>query len=385
MTPGARIAAAIGVLDDWRGGTPAERALLRWSRGARYAGSKDRAAVRDHVFDALRRWRSACVRGGSEGGRGAMIGLLREAGTEPGALMDGNGHAPLPPGPGEAGRTPTTAEARDLPDWFQHVLEEDRPGRLDPIAAALRNRAPLHLRANLLKGDRESAAAALAGEGIETRPVPGVATALEVVAGGRALRGSRAFADGLVEPQDAGSQAVAALVPLAPGMRVLDLCAGGGGKAMGMAARCPGAAVFAWDAAPARMTDLPKRARRLGAEVRVLDQPEDGAPFDAVLCDSPCSGSGTWRRDPEGRWSITPERLAELVRLQGGILDRAASLARRGGVVVHATCSVLRRENEGVVEAFLDRRRGTFERGPSLLREPGPEGDGFGGAVLGRR
>ena len=145
---------------------------------------------------------------------------------------------------------------------------------------------------------------------------------------------------------------MAALGPL-KGLKVLDLCAGGGGKALAMAAL--GARVTAHDAIARRMADLGPRAARAGAKIATTDRPEALAPFDLVLTDVPCSGSGSWRRDPLGKWALTPARLAETLRLQAEILDRAAGLVRAGGVLAYATCSILQAENADQAEAAAAR------------------------------
>ena len=385
MTPGARAAAAVGVIDAWLAGAPAERALIRWARGARYAGSGDRAAVRDHVYDALRRLRSSMALGGGRTGRAAMLGLLAGRGEDPAALFDGRGHAPPPLAPEEAARLArppalSRAEALDVPDWLLPRLDADLGPDCEAVLEALRRRAPVVLRANLARTTRAAAAAALEREGIAARPHPLSPSALEVIEGARRIRGSRAYAAGLVELQDVASQAVADSVPL--GGRVLDLCAGGGGKALALAARGAGP-IFAADAEPARMADLPARARRAGARIVVVDDPRDAAPYDVVLADAPCSGSGSWRRDPEGKWRLTPERLEALMRTQDAILDEAAALAAPGGAVAYATCSLLEAENGERVAAFLDGRAGWAEERPLRLT-PLDGGDGFGLTILRR-
>ena len=174
-----------------------------------------------------------------------------------------------------------------------------------------------------------------------------------MTANARRLRLSTVYRDGLIEPQDAASQAVADMVPVGIGAPVLDYCAGGGGKALALAAR--GAAVFAHDASPARMADLPARAARAGADIPVLNRAEARAraPWRTVLVDAPCSGSGAWRRDPEGKWRLTPARLADLTALQDRILDEAAALIAPGGALVYATCSLLAEENDERIAAFI--------------------------------
>lgn len=394
MRPPAQAAAAAAILDEVLAGARPEAALSAWARGARYAGSSDREAVRDIVFDALRRRRSAAARGagvaaagGGPTGRALVLGLAREAGAEA-AWFDGSPHALAPPGEGEAGREPDAEEALDLPGWLVAPLRAALGEDLAAVAGAMRRRAPVFLRVNLARISRGDALALLAGEGIAARPHPLAESALEVTGGARRLRGSGAYAGGLVELQDAASQAVVEALPLAPGQRVLDLCAGGGGKALAMAARMGGERapleLWAHDAAPGRMADLPVRAARAGAAITPTDSPEAPAPFDGVLVDAPCSGSGSWRRDPAGKWALTPERLAELVTLQRAILGRAAALVAARGWLAYATCSLLREENEGQVAAFLAANPSWHEAG-RLRLSPLKGGDGFFLAVLRRR
>ena len=382
MTPAARVAAAAGILDEILSGTPAEKALSGWARRSRFAGSKDRAALRDLVFDALRRRRSYAARGGADSGRGLMLGRLRAAGEDPDAVFTGEGHAPAPLSDAEraGGAPPEGAAARDLPDWLWDRFQASLGPEADGAARALRDRAPVHLRANLLGTDRAGAAAALAAEGIATRPVETAGTALEVTDGARRIARSRAYQDGLVELQDAASQAVVERLAPRQGARVLDYCAGGGGKTLALAAlaRAP---VWAHDAHPRRMRDLPARAARAGAEVHVLEDPGPAAPFDLVLCDAPCSGSGSWRRDPEGKWRLDPEGLAGLEALQARILDAASGLVAPGGRLGYATCSLLDGENRAQVEAFVARHPG-WTVADCHLWLPGSGGDGFFMAVL---
>jgi 16S rRNA (cytosine967-C5)-methyltransferase len=373
MTPSARLAAAIEVLDRILAGAPAERALTNWGRASRFAGSGDRAAVRDIVFDALRRRRSAATLGGGLTGRGLVLGLSRDAGQE--ALFSGVGHAPLPPGPEEEGRAPSEAEALDVPDWLLPKLRESLGADTEAVLLAMRNRAPVFVRVNLRKATLASAAAALAGEGITATPHALAPACLELGGQVRKLQTSSAYLEGWVELQDASSQAVVEALPLADGMRVLDHCAGGGGKSLAMAARAD-VQLFAHDIAPQRMADLPRRADRAGVDVTLTAAPEENGPYDLVLVDAPCSGLGSWRRDPEGKWALTPERLAELVDLQARILQRAAGMVRPGGCLAYATCSMLRDENADQVTGFLAKAAGwTLER--SLALTPLTGGDGF--------
>lgn len=357
MTPAARVAAAIGVLDQINGGAAAEQALTSWARGARYAGSKDRAAVRDHVFSVLRRWRSCAVAGGGETGRARMIGALRMDDAPLDSLFSGEGHAPAPLTGQElsAGSEPLGDDALDLPDWVLAALRSDHgDAQAAAIAQFLRERAPLFLRANLRKTTREDLIAELGQDGVEARPNALSPTALEVTQGARRVRQSKAYLDGRAEIQDAASQAVCDLVPLEDGARVLDYCAGGGGKSLALGARAD-LKLFAHDANPQRMKDLPARAARAGVTIaRVQSADLAGqAGFDLVVADVPCSGSGAWRRQPEAKWRLTPQRLADLVQTQSDILSQCAPLTRPGGRLVYMTCSLLRAENEEQIDRFL--------------------------------
>ncbi|MGI1661656.1 RsmB/NOP family class I SAM-dependent RNA methyltransferase [Palleronia sp. KMU-117] len=391
MTPAARIAAAIGLLDLWLGGEPAERALTNWARANRFAGSSDRAAIRDHVFDAIRCRRSFAALGGAETGRGLMLGALRAAGADPAGVFTGAGFAPAPLASDEvASGRPWEAlsplERLDCPDWLAPPLEDSLGDDFAAVMAALRSRAPVFLRVNLGRADRDAAVRALATEGITARPHPLAATALEVTEGARRIRGARAYVDGLVELQDAASQAVVEALGPAPtgAARTLDYCAGGGGKTLALAAAGWGP-VFAHDADPGRMRDLPERAARAGVQVGVIapGRVAPQGPFDLVLCDVPCSGSGAWRRQPEAKWALTPEALGRLCRVQSDILDAAAGLVAPGGRLAYATCSMLRAENEDQAAAFLARSPGW-----RLLAQrrwsPLEGGDGFGLSIFAR-
>jgi 16S rRNA (cytosine967-C5)-methyltransferase len=368
MTPGARVAAAIAITDRILGGEPAEKALTNWARASRFAGSGDRRAVRDLVYDGLRRQRSCAWVGGALTGRGVHLGQARLSGQL--GLWTGEGHAPPAPDPEEGGRSLDEAPAAvraDLPDWLMPLMGDHGP--------ALRDRAPLFLRVNPLRADSAAATTALAEDGIVTVPHPVVTGALQVVEGGERVERSAGYLAGLVEVQDASAQAAVLALGALSGLRVLDYCAGGGGKALAMAAQ--GARVTAWDANPRRMADLPQRAARAGVDVTIVaDRTPPAGPFDLVLCDAPCSGSGTWRRTPDMKWRLDPDELARLTHLQAAILDRARLCVAAGGRLAYATCSVIAAENRNQISGFADRHSGW---GRNMIRgwDPGALGDGF--------
>lgn len=375
MTPGARISAAIAVLDHALLGQPVERLLTNWARASRFAGSGDRAAVRDLVYDAMRCRRSLAAWGGADTGRGLMLGHVRATGGDLAALFSGQGHAPSPATEDERGTPPDAAQALDLPDWLIPQMRADLGSDLAEVAAALRARAPVFLRVNLIKSTVSAAIDALDREGVEAAPHPLAPTALEVRQGARKIQTSAAYLSGLVELQDASSQAVVAALGLRDGMRALDYCAGGGGKTLAMAARAR-LDLLAHDANPGRMRDLPDRAKRAGAAARITADPRADGPYDLVLADAPCSGSGSWRRDPQGKWLLSQEKLDALGVVQDAVLDQSAPMVAPGGCLAYATCSLLKVENSARVSAFLHRTPGwrlVAERSFS----PTQGGDGF--------
>ena len=386
MTPAARLSAAIAVLDRVLEGAPAEQALTNWGRASRFAGSGDRASVRDTVFAALRCRRSFAALGGSETGRGLVLGGLRAAGMDPATLFTGDGHAPAPLTDAERPDPAPLEElaALDCPDWLAPALKHSLGADFAPVMRLLQQRAPVFLRVNRARLTRQDAQARLAAEDIPTKPHDLAPDALEVTGNARKISGSSAYLEGLVELQDVASQAVAEAVPLAAGAKVLDYCAGGGGKTLALAARLP-LRLFAHDVDPRRMRDLPERASRAGAQVRLLDSAALAreAPFDLVLADAPCSGSGSWRRDPEGKWRLTEARLAAVCTLQAEILDSCAPLVAPLGRLAYATCSLLDAENRSQIASFLQRHPGWRLDGEHRLT-PVQGGDGFYLAVLAR-
>lgn len=350
MTPAARLQAAIELLDaiiaSARDAGPAADTLIaRYFAARRYAGSKDRRAVRELVYDAIR---SLGER--PDSGRAAMIGHARARQPELLALFGEGPHAPAALGADETGAAPGLA-----PAW---LVERFRAGFGDDAGtelAALLTRAPLDVRINTLKpsGFDEGAALAHAPHGRR-------------LAEGARIEASPAFRDGLIEVQDEGSQLACLAVGARPGELVVDLCAGAGGKSLGLAAAMANrGCIVACDTDRARLQRLGPRAERAGAtiiETRLLDPGREAAALadlagraDRVLIDAPCSGTGTWRRNPEARWRLTPARIARLVELQARLMDLAATLLRPGGTLAYVVCSLLPEEGAAQANAFAAR------------------------------
>ncbi|MEM6386607.1 MAG: RsmB/NOP family class I SAM-dependent RNA methyltransferase [Pseudomonadota bacterium] len=358
MRPDARIAAAIEILDDILAGAPAERCLTTWGRRHRFAGSGDRGAIRDLVFDALRRKRSLGWLGGGSNGRALMIGAARAADKSLDALFTGAEYGPpvLSTAEREAGRRigdAPEAVRLDCPDALWPELKAAYGEEAEAILTAMQDRAPVFLRVNRMKGTREDAVTLLGSEDVTAQAHPLSDSALEVTENARWIQNTRAYRKGYVELQDAASQAVVDQCRAYFGAgEVLDYCAGGGGKALAMAA-AGASTVAAHDAEPRRMADIPARAARAGVGINVVT--DVNGQFDLVLCDAPCSGSGAWRRQPDAKWRLDDAGLAALTRIQDDILDRAVRFVRPGGTLAYATCSLLPIENMARATGFLSR------------------------------
>ena len=354
MTPGARVAAMIEVLDSILVGVPTEKALTNWGRGHRFAGSKDRAAIRDLVFQAIRCRRSAGAWPNPISARSWAIGSLRinDIGLE--NLFNNIGHAPPLLEIDEIITNKCTKEdAFDLQDWVvEELFTSYGSKKASKIAELLRHRAPICLRVNTQKASLISVQKTLADDMIETIINPVCDTALTVTTNPRRVVLHDIYKKGWIELQDAASQAVAALIP-GKG-RVLDFCAGGGGKCLAVSART-GGLVFAHDANPNRMLEIKVRALRGGHDIDVIlpDQINEYGQFDSIFCDLPCSGSGAWRRSPEEKWSLTQADILEYQKLQREILVKAEGLVELGGTLSMITCSIFNAENQAQRDFLL--------------------------------
>jgi 16S rRNA (cytosine967-C5)-methyltransferase len=384
VTPAARIAAAIELLTEIAGAPtrPADAVANDFFRARRFIGSSDRRAVSERAWLVLRayrrltwwlaraelppyprllvaasllleNWTLVAVTQAFSGGRFAPPELDR---GEQAALRLLEAHTldhPAMPGP----------VRWEVPDWLLPQLEERFGPALPAEMAALAAQAPLDLRVNLLKATRQEARTALANEGLDAKPTTISPWGLRIE-GRRQVTAGPAFQSGLVEIQDEGSQVIAALTGARPGMRVADWCAGAGGKTLALAMMMDNRGqLLACDVAAPRLEGAIRRLRRAGVhnvERHLIVAGDKWAKrrakaFDRVLVDAPCSGTGTWRRNPDARQRFTPTDLAELLPKQVAILDQAASLVRSGGRLVYATCSLLFAENEAQVSAFLTR------------------------------
>ena len=411
MTPAARLAAAASILDRISAGKqPAEAVLKTWGTENRYAGSKDRRAIADHVYKVIRaRGRLVWAMGGREDGRALVIGSLSLIDglslEEIEALHSGDGYGPKPLSKQERGRISATAD--DIPGWVaaglpEFVVEDfkntfgDRWA--DEAEGLMVPRAPIDLRVNAAKATVAEVAAELREAGLSPEPTPWSAWGLRLSAEPPPnVQALEAFKAGRIEIQDEGSQIVCWLAGVRPGMTVVDYCAGGGGKTLGLAMQglAEGAArvvqaseperiwtptgwvdgpktapkpagpvesegrLIAYDVVQKRLDNIRPRLQRAGVTAELIQLGPNGGGVedmvgqaDVVLVDAPCTGSGTWRRRPEDAWRLKPEEVDRMHSLQMGILARAAKLVKPGGRLVYITCSMLRGENEATVDAF---------------------------------
>jgi 16S rRNA (cytosine967-C5)-methyltransferase len=384
VTPAGRIAAAIELLTEVETAAkrPADAVANDFFRARRFIGAADRRAVSERAWGVLRARRRLgwwLGRAGADptprllvaaallfdGWTPSGLGQAFSGGKFAGSPLTGAEQAALGKLVDHTLDHPAMPDAvrLEVPDWVLARLAARFGTALGAELGAMLEAAPLDLRANLLKGTREEARVALAAEGFEAAPTRFSPWGLRLP-GRRPVTAGPAFQSGLVEIQDEGSQLVALLTDARPGMRVVDLCAGAGGKTLALAVTMSNRGhIAACDISPARLDAAVRRFRRAGAHniERHLLGPGDkwlkrhAGSFDRVLVDAPCTGTGTWRRNPDARARLTEGDLEELVVRQAGLLDDAASLVRNGGRLVYATCSLFAEENEGQVSAFLGR------------------------------
>lgn len=371
MTPAARVQTAIEILDVIAqsardGGAPADAIFAEAMRARRYAGSKDRRAIRGLVYDAIRAVRSAPV-----SGRAAMLALADADPALP-VLFDGTAYGPAAMTADEA-RAETGLATPALIKLFDPLVTKAEH-------AAMLARAPLDLRANRLRSSRDELATIFPdGEAINGLAdgwrLPGETAAVQ----------NPAYAEGQFEVQDAASQYAAAALGAEAGQVIIDLCAGAGGKTLAIASATNNEArILACDINRARLQQLAPRAHRAaatGIETLLLNPGQERSMLadrmgkaDRVIVDAPCSGSGTWRRSPELRWRSSPARLDRHVADQAKLMDIGAALVAPGGKLLYVVCSIIAREGRAQVADFL-------KRNPGWTADTGYLPDGVGRAA----
>src|SRR5437773_799505 len=378
MTPAARLSAAIELIDtiDVQR-VPAAKALKEWGTAHRYAGSGDRAAISGLIWDVLRRRASSAWIMDEDTPRARVLGMLkveRAMNVDAiAALCDGGRFAPEPLH--ERERLALTSQsldaapapiAGDYPEWLDGYLSQIFGADRVAEATAMASRAPLDLRVNTLKAKREKVLASLRHLGAQETPWSPIGLRIELGADARnpGIHAEEDFIKGAVEVQDEGSQLAALLSAAKPGEQAIDLCAGAGGKTLALAARLQGKGrLIATDRDKRQLAPIHERLSRAGvhnADVRTPKGEADTladikASADLVLIDAPCTGTGTWRRNPDAKWRMRPGALEVRLKDQAEVLDRASALVKSGGRIAYVTCSVLRSENGEQVRSFVAR------------------------------
>ncbi len=379
MTPAARLSAAIEIMADIEARKrPANDVIKDWGLSHRFAGSGDRAAIAVLVYDTLRRRASAAHITGSTKPRALVLGALRLRDgmdvDQIAALCTGERFAPEPLTDKERAtlELPSLKGAPDpvigdYPAWLDSAFSEAfGEGRVDELSA-MTKRAPLDIRVNTLLSDRANALVELEHLGAQPSALSPVGIRIPPRADGRAVsvQAEPVFQKGMIEIQDEGSQLVALLAGAKQGQEVIDLCAGGGGKTLALAAQMHNhGTIIATDSDKRRLAPIFERLKRAGVTIADVRAPKgkDDEPLkgfeqqaDLVLVDAPCSGTGTWRRHPDAKWRMRPVSLDDRIKDQALVLDRAARFVKPGGRIAYITCSLLPAENDGAVEAFLER------------------------------
>ena len=438
MTPSARIQTVIELLDAiWSGNEPADRLMDAYFRKRRYAGSGDRRVVNAAVYDVMRHrgrldwWIARTGLSMEPGPRTRVIAELavekKSSPQDTQALFSGVKHCPEVLTPEECalaealyGRPLSHGDmplpvSLEYPDWMDRSLQALWSDRLAVEMSALNQPAPVDIRVNTLKTSPDAVRRSLKEGFVESEPTPLSPIGLRLTGKAR-LAGTSAFKQGWIEVQDEGSQLIALLSDARPGMDVVDFCAGGGGKALALAASMGvdgkmDGRLTACDISAYRLERMAPRMKRAGVgnirtqTVAALDDDwitKNAGTMDRVLADVPCTGTGAWRRDPDARWRSTLDDLDDKIAVQQRILGMAATLVKPGGRLIYATCSLLQEENERQLAWFLE-HHGNFQAlpidevwaetvggpppppGPSLRLSPASTGtDGFFCAVMER-
>jgi len=386
MKPGARLAAAVEVLDDVLARhRPVSVALADWGKAHRFAGSGDRAAIGNVVYDVLRRRLSLAAEMGADTPRALVLAAAPHAlamtPAEVAALADGSEHALSPLtdderaalGRGVPADAPEHVLA-DVPDWLAPSFARAFGARFGAEGRALAARAPVDLRANTLKSDRDKVAKAFARHGAEATPLSPMGVRIPPPDGpGRTpnVEADIAHGKGWFEVQDEASQIAALLAGAGPRLQVMDLCAGAGGKTLALAAGMQNTGqIYAYDHDRQQLRPIFERLKRAGVRnAQVMEAGDEAAltalagRFDVVMVDAPCTGTGTWRRRPDAKWRLKPAMLAERIEDQRAVLETAAGLVKPGGRIAYVTCSLLPEEN-------IDQVRWLLERHPELALLP---------------
>ena len=377
----------IEILDTYLDEAKIDFVLRKWAIKHRFAGSSDRRKIKDIIFDIIRQKKSCEHVGGGFSGRNLLIGYLKLKGTELSSVFDNSKFGPKELTIKEQNINVDFSNLSniyelDFPSWLIPILRRSLQSEFNNVVKALRNRSNVQLRVNLKKISRLNAIKKLKKNNIECEINKLCSTALNVLSGAQHILTSPCFENGFVELQDAGSQLVSELIEINYNDKVLDMCAGAGGKSLAISCGAEmDATYYAWDINFDRMKDIDARSKRAGVKIEKVIKLSSKSVYNKIIIDAPCSGSGSWRRDPEGKWRLDEDILENYVKTQKELILKGLKLLAPRGQILYITCSILDIENgkliDDLISSVLSLR---LVRSISLV--PSSKSDGFYGAVL---
>ena len=377
----------IEILDTYLNETKIDFVLRKWAIKHRFAGSSDRRKIKDIIFDIIRQKKSCEHVGGGFSGRNLLIGYLKLKGTELSSVFDNSKFGPEELTIKEQNITVDFSNLSDIyeldfPSWLIPILRRSLLNEFSNVVKALRNRSHIQLRVNLKKISRLNAMKKLQKNNIECEINELCTTALNVLNGAQHILTSPCFENGFVELQDAGSQLVSELIEINYNDKVLDMCAGSGGKSLAISCGAElDATYFAWDINFDRMKDIDARSKRAGVKIEKVIKLSSKSFYNKIIIDAPCSGSGSWRRDPEGKWRLDEDILDNYVKTQKELILKGLKLLAPRGQILYITCSILDIENGKLIDDLISSVL-SLRLVKSISLVPSSKSDGFYGAVL---
>ena len=377
----------IEILDTYLDEAKINFVLRKWAIKHRFAGSSDRRKIKDIIFDIIRQKKSCEHVGGGFSGRNLLIGYLKLKGTELSSVFDNSKFGPKELTIKEQNINVDFSNLSniyelDFPSWLIPILRRSLQSEFNNVVKVLRNRSHVQLRVNLKKISRLNAIKKLKKNNIECEINELCSTALNVLSGAQHILTSPCFENGFVELQDAGSQLVSELIEINYNDKVLDMCAGAGGKSLAISCGAElDATYFAWDVNFDRMKDIDARSKRAGVKIEKVIKLSSKSFYNKIIIDAPCSGSGSWRRDPEGKWRLDEDILENYVKTQKELILKGLKLLAPRGQILYITCSILDIENGKLIDDLISSVL-SLQLVRSISLVPSSKSDGFYGAVL---
>ena len=377
----------IEILDTYLDEAKIDFVLRKWAIKHRFAGSSDRRKIKDIIFDIIRQKKSCEHVGGGFSGRNLLIGYLKLKGTELSSVFDNSKFGPEELTIKEQNINVDFSNLSniyelDFPSWLIPILRRSLLNEFSNVVKTLRNRSHIQLRVNLKKISRLNVMKKLQKNNIECEINELCSTALNVLNGAQHILASPCFENGFVELQDAGSQLVSELIEINYNDKVLDMCAGAGGKSLAISCGAEmDATYYAWDINFDRMKDIDARSKRAGVKIEKVIKLSSKSVYNKIIIDAPCSGSGSWRRDPEGKWRLDEDILDNYVKTQKELILKGLKLLAPRGQILYITCSILDIENDKLIDDLISSVL-SLKLVRSISLVPSSKSDGFYGAVL---